>query len=53
MSYPQFQQYVLKEGAPLLTRNPYADYMCFQRAERFSWPSLVAIWTACSKPICA
>jgi len=36
MSYQQFQQSVLKQGAPLLTRNPYGDYMCFQRAERFS-----------------
>jgi DNA polymerase-3 subunit delta len=36
MTYQQFQQNVLKDGAPLLTRNPYADYMCFQRAERFS-----------------
>ncbi|HVR16884.1 MAG TPA: hypothetical protein VMS25_11045, partial [Candidatus Limnocylindrales bacterium] len=36
MSYQQFQQTVLKQGSPLITRNPYADYMCFQRAERFS-----------------
>ncbi len=36
LSYQQFQQHVLKEGAPLLTRNPYADYMCFQRADQFS-----------------
>jgi DNA polymerase III subunit delta len=36
MSYQQFQQKVLKDGAPLLTRNPYADYMCFQRADNFS-----------------
>ena len=36
MSYQQFQQTVLKQSTPLLTRNPYADYMCFQRAERFS-----------------
>ena len=36
MSYQQFQQTVLKQDAPLITRNPYADYMCFQRAERFS-----------------
>jgi DNA polymerase-3 subunit delta len=40
MSYPQFQQIVLKQGLPLLTRNPYADYMCFQRAERFSLADL-------------
>jgi DNA polymerase-3 subunit delta len=36
MSYQQFQQQVLKHGAPLLTRNPYGDYMCFQRADHFS-----------------
>jgi DNA polymerase III subunit delta len=36
MTYPQFQQSVLKQGTPPLTRNPYADYMCFQRAETFS-----------------
>jgi DNA polymerase III subunit delta len=42
MTYPQFQRTVLKDGAPLLTRNPYADYMCFQRAERFSLRELGA-----------
>ena len=42
MSYQQFQQTVLPQGAPLLTRNPYADYMCFQRAERFSRADLRA-----------
>ena len=36
MSYPQFQQRVLQQGAPVLTRNPYADYMCFERADHFS-----------------
>ena len=36
MTYAQFQQRVLKQGAPLLTRNPYADYMCFQRADHFA-----------------
>lgn len=36
MIYQQFQQTVIGEGIPLLTRNPYADYMTFQRAERFS-----------------
>ena len=40
MTYQQFQQKVLKDGAPLLTRNPYADYMCFQRAENFSLSAL-------------
>ncbi|HUF43402.1 MAG TPA: DNA polymerase III subunit delta [Verrucomicrobiae bacterium] len=42
MTYQQFQRTVLKDGAPLLTRNPYADYMCFQRAERFSLRELDA-----------
>ncbi len=42
MTYAQFQQSVLKHGAPLLTRNPYGDYMCFQRAERFSLAELSA-----------
>jgi DNA polymerase-3 subunit delta len=42
MSYQQFQQTVLPQGAPLLTRNPYADYLCFQRAERFSRADLRA-----------
>jgi DNA polymerase-3 subunit delta len=36
LTFQQFQQNVLKEGAPLLTRNPYADYMCLQRANDFS-----------------
>jgi DNA polymerase-3 subunit delta len=36
MSYQQFQQNVLSTGAPVLTRNPYGDYMCFQRADQFS-----------------
>jgi DNA polymerase-3 subunit delta len=40
MSYQQFQQTVLPKGAPLVTRNPYGDYMCFQRAERFSLAEL-------------
>ena len=40
MTYPQFQQSVLQQGTPLLTRNPYADYMCFQRAETFSLDEL-------------
>ncbi len=42
MTYQHFQQNVLSNGAPLLTRNPYADYMCFQRAERFSLTELSA-----------
>jgi hypothetical protein len=36
MSYQQFQHSVLQQGSPLLNRNPYADYLCFQRAENFS-----------------
>ena len=36
LSYQQFQQTVLPQNPPPLTRNPYADYMCYQRAERFS-----------------
>jgi DNA polymerase III subunit delta len=40
MTYQQFQQQVLKQGTPLLTRNPYADYMCFQRADQFSFSDL-------------
>jgi DNA polymerase-3 subunit delta len=42
MSYPQFQQRVLPQGAPILTRNPYADYMCFERADQFSVSELRA-----------
>jgi DNA polymerase III subunit delta len=40
MTYQQFQNVALKAYGPLLTRNPYADYMCFQRAERFSLTEL-------------
>jgi DNA polymerase-3 subunit delta len=40
LSYQQFQQNVLKQGAPLLTRNPYADFLCFERADRFSLAEL-------------
>jgi DNA polymerase-3 subunit delta len=42
LTYQQFQQNVLREGAPILTRNPYADYMCFQRADQFSLGELRA-----------
>jgi DNA polymerase III subunit delta len=42
MSYQQFQQNVLMTGPPVLTRNPYGDYMCFQRADRFSLGELRA-----------
>jgi len=40
MTYQQFQQNILPQGKPILTRNPYADYMCFQRAEHFSLDEL-------------
>lgn len=40
MTYQQFQQSILKQGTPMLGRNPYADYMCLQRAERFSLAEL-------------
>jgi DNA polymerase-3 subunit delta len=40
MSYQQFQQSVLPRVAPLLSRNPYGDYLCFQRAESFSLADL-------------
>jgi DNA polymerase-3 subunit delta len=36
MSYQQYQQQVLAQGEPLLTRNPYGDYMCLVRADRFT-----------------
>jgi DNA polymerase III subunit delta len=42
LTYQQFQQNVLRQGAPILTRNPYADYMCFQRADQFSLGELRA-----------
>ena len=42
MSYQQFQQQVLPQGTPLLTRNAYADYMCFERANQFSLSELRA-----------
>jgi DNA polymerase III delta subunit len=41
MSYQQFQQIAAKLGAAALSRNPYADYMCFQRADRFAMAELV------------
>ncbi|MGH7796197.1 MAG: DNA polymerase III subunit delta [Candidatus Binatia bacterium] len=40
MTYQQFQQSVLKQGTSLLGRNPYGDYVCLQRAERFSMAEL-------------
>jgi len=41
ISYQQFQQIAAKQGSAALTRSPYADYMCFQRAERFAMAELV------------
>lgn len=41
ISYQQFQQIAAKQGSAALTRSPYADYMCFQRAERFAMTELV------------
>lgn len=40
MSYQQFQQVILKQGQSPLGRNSYGDYMCLQRAERFSLAEL-------------
>jgi DNA polymerase-3 subunit delta len=40
MTYQQFQQTVLRDTKPILMRHPYADYMCFQRAEKFSLAGL-------------
>jgi DNA polymerase-3 subunit delta len=48
LTYQQFQRAFLKEGAPLLTRNPYADYLCFQRADQFSLGEL----RACLSRVC-
>jgi DNA polymerase III subunit delta len=36
MTYDQYQQNAIRQEAPMLTRNAYADYLCFQRADRFS-----------------
>ncbi len=41
ISYQQFQQIAAKQPAAALTRSPYADYMVFQRAERFALLELV------------
>ena len=46
LTYQQFQQNILGEGAPILTRNPYADYMYFQRADQFSLGELRACLTS-------
>ncbi len=36
MTYDQYQQNVIRQRSPVLTRNAYADYMCFQRADKFT-----------------
>ncbi|MGH7829820.1 MAG: DNA polymerase III subunit delta [Candidatus Binatia bacterium] len=41
MGYPQFQKSVLQHGAPLVTRNPYGDYLSFQRADNFTTQELL------------
>lgn len=41
MSYPQFQKSVLQNGAPVLTQNPYRDYMIFKNAENFTTRELL------------
>jgi DNA polymerase-3 subunit delta len=41
MSFNQFQATVLAQGPPLLARNPYADYMCFLRADNFKVAELL------------
>lgn len=41
MNYEQFQRSVLKQGPPLITRNPYADYLAFKNAERFTIAELL------------
>lgn len=42
MTYKQFEHAILNQGTTLLTRNPYADYLCFQRAETLSIPELLS-----------
>jgi DNA polymerase-3 subunit delta len=42
MTYNEFEQTVLDQGTTLLTRNSYADYLCFQRAETFSLQELLS-----------
>jgi DNA polymerase-3 subunit delta len=42
MTYAQFQQIAFAQETSLVGRNPYANYMCLQRAERFSLAELRA-----------
>lgn len=44
MSYSQYQQIVAPHGLALPGRgHPYGDYLCLQRAERFSLPELKSL----------
>lgn len=40
MSYGQFQEAAAKHGFTAAGRNPYGDYMCLQRSERFTLEEL-------------
>lgn len=42
MSFNQFKASVLGQGSPLISQNPYGDYMTFQRAEGFTTASLLS-----------
>jgi len=42
MNYKQFEHAIVDQRATLLTRSPYADYLCFQRAETFSFAELLS-----------
>jgi DNA polymerase III subunit delta len=42
MTYKQFENAIHESKTTLLTRNPYADYLSFQRAETFSLPELLS-----------
>lgn len=41
MGFSEFRRSVLQSGEPLLTRNPYADYVSFQKAENFKSDELL------------
>lgn len=41
MTYAQFQSRVLERREPLITRSPYADYLCLQKAESFATADLL------------
>lgn len=36
MTFQEFQKNVLSQGTPLITQNPYGNYMSFQRAQPFT-----------------